>query len=97
MICRKCGVDKPLEEFSASCLRYSDHICMICHREKCRQYRLENKDRLRVTYRKWRLNHKEHERERFRKARSENKETIRERNRLSRDPRRGNDETIKIS
>ena len=78
--CRKCGVEKPHDEFSKS-KNKKDGLrgnCKPCHREYAKKYRQENRERVLETQKKWREKSREHSREYAKKYRQENRERIRE-------------------
>lgn len=47
-ICKKCGIEKPLDSFSTYSQNRNWHhgICIVCERAKAKQYREENKEKL---------------------------------------------------
>ena len=82
-VCRKCGQEKPLEEFVKNknlALGYS-YICKQCKAEQSRKRYAANPEKVLERNRKWRAANPEKERERKRKWRAANLEKVLERNR----------------
>ena len=82
-VCRKCGQEKPLEEFTKDkeCVLGHSHICKQCKAEQSRKYRAANPEKYREQFRKYRAANPEKCREQFRKYRAANPEKYRERSR----------------
>ena len=77
-VCRKCGQEKPLEEFVKDKTRelgYS-YTCKHCRREHACKYRAENHEKVLERTRKWRVDNPEKVREYDRKYRADNHEKI---------------------
>ena len=77
-VCRKCGQEKPLEEFVKDKTRelgYSD-TCNHCRREHACKYRADNHEKVLERTRKWRVDNPEKVREYDRKYRADNHEKI---------------------
>lgn len=55
-VCRKCGQEKPLEEFAKNkeCVLGHSHICKQCKAEQSRKYYAANSEKAREKHRKWR-------------------------------------------
>lgn len=89
-ICRKCGQEKPLEEFSKNkeCVLGHSHICKQCKAEQSRKWQAANSEKARENNRKWHAANSEKARERHRKWREENLEKARkyDRKRYSENP-----------
>ena len=78
-ICKKCGEEKPLEEFckdKAYKFGYI-HTCKYCKSNYDRKYRQENLEKVRDVRRKHYQKNREKELERSRKYRQENSEKVR--------------------
>ena len=86
-VCRKCGQEKPLEEFAKNkgCVLGHSHICKQCKAEQFRKYRAANPEKYRELFRKYRAANPEKCRERSRKYRAANPEKTREYNRKYRE------------
>ena len=86
-VCRKCGQEKPLEEFAKNkeCVLGHSHICKQCKAEQSRKWRAANFEKARENNRKRRAANPEKYRERSRKYRAANPEKIREYNRKYRE------------
>ena len=86
-VCRKCGQEKPLEEFAKNkeCVLGHSHICKQCKAEQSRKRRAANPEKYREQFRKYRAANPEKYRERSRKYRAANPEKIREYNRKYRE------------
>ena len=54
-VCRKCGQEKPLEEFAKDkeCVLGHSHICKQCKAERNRKWRAANPEKVREYDRKW--------------------------------------------
>ena len=80
-VCRKCGQEKPLEEFAKNkeCALCYRHTCKQCDRERLRKWRAANPEKMRERTRKWRAANPEKAREYDRKRRAANPEKMRER------------------
>lgn len=72
-VCRKCGQEKPLEEFAKNkgCVLGHSHICKQCKAEQFRKYRAANPEKCRERSRKYRAANPEKTREYNRKYREE--------------------------
>lgn len=77
-VCRKCGQEKPLEEFAKNkeCVLGHSHICKQCRREHACKYRADNHEKVLERTRKWRVDNPEKVREYDRKYRADNHEKI---------------------
>ena len=55
-VCRKCGQEKPLEEFAKDkeCVLGHSHICKQCKAEQSRKWHAANFEKAREKHRKWR-------------------------------------------
>ena len=55
-VCRKCGQEKPLEEFAKNkeCVLGHSHICKQCKAEQSRKWHAANSEKAREKHRKWR-------------------------------------------
>ena len=55
-VCRKCGQEKPLEEFvkNKTCALDHGHTCKQCKAEQRRKWRAANPEKVRELNRKWR-------------------------------------------
>lgn len=86
-VCRKCGQEKPLEEFAKNkeCVLGHSHICKQCKAEQSRKWHAANFEKARENNRKRRAANPEKYREQFRKRRAANPEKIREYNRKYRE------------
>lgn len=86
-VCRKCGQEKPLEEFAKNkeCVLGHSHICKQCKAEQSRKWHAANPEKYREQSRKYRAANPEKCREQFRKYRAANPEKIREYNRKYRE------------
>lgn len=82
-VCRKCGQEKPLEEFAKNkeCVLGHSHICKQCKAEQSRKRHAANPEKYREQFRKYRAANPEKCREQFRKYRTANPEKYRERSR----------------
>ena len=82
-VCRKCGQEKPLEEFVKDKTRALGHrhTCKQCNAERKRKWRAANPEKVLEYKRKWRAANPEKMREYNRKQYAANPEKIRERNR----------------
>jgi hypothetical protein len=82
-VCRKCGQEKPLEEFAKNkeCVLGHSHICKQCKAEQSRKWHAANPEKYREQLRKYRAANPEKCREQFRKYRAANPEKYRERSR----------------
>lgn len=78
-VCRKCGQEKPLEEFAKNkeCVLGHSHICKQCKAEQSRKWHAANFEKARENNRKRRAANPEKYRERSRKYRAANPEKIR--------------------
>lgn len=78
--CRKCGQEKPLEEFAKNkeCVLGHSHICKQCKAEQSRKWHAANFEKARENNRKWHAANFEKAREKHRKWRAANPEKIRE-------------------
>ena len=72
-VCRKCGQEKPLEEFvkDKTCALDHGHTCKQCKAEQRRKWRAANPEKVRELKRKWRAANSEKVREYDRKYREE--------------------------
>lgn len=54
-VCRKCGQEKPLEEFAKNkeCVLGHSHICKQCKAEQSRKWHAANFEKARENNRKW--------------------------------------------
>ena len=79
-VCRKCGQEKPLEEFAKNkeCALCYRHTCKQCDRERLRKWRAANPEKAREYDRKRRAANTEKMRERFRKWYAANPDKMRE-------------------
>ena len=79
-VCRKCGQEKPLEEFAKNkeCVLGHSHICKQCKAEQSRKRHAANPEKYREQFRKYRAANPEKCREQFRKYRAANPEKCRE-------------------
>ena len=79
-VCRKCGQEKPLEEFvkDKTCALDHGHTCKQCKAEQRRKWRAANPEKVRELKRKWRAANSEKVREYDRKYRAANPEKARE-------------------
>lgn len=70
-VCRKCGQEKPLEEFAKNkeCVLGHSHICKQCKAEQSRKWHAANFEKAREKHRKWRAANLEKCREYDRKKR----------------------------
>ena len=86
-VCRKCGQEKPLEEFAKNkeCVLGHSHICKQCKAEQSRKRHAANPEKYREQFRKYRAANPEKCRERSRKYRAANPEKTREYNRKYRE------------
>lgn len=86
-VCRKCGQEKPLEEFAKNkeCVLGHSHICKQCKAEQSRKWHAANPEKYREQLRKYRAANPEKYRERSRKYRAANPEKTREYNRKYRE------------
>lgn len=86
-VCRKCGQEKPLEEFAKNkeCVLGHSHICKQCKAEQSRKWHAANPEKCREQSRKYRAANPEKYRERSRKYRAANPEKTREYNRKYRE------------
>lgn len=75
-VCRKCGQEKPLEEFAKNkeCVLGHSHTCKHCKREHACKYRADNHEKVLERTRKWRVDNPEKVREYDRKYRADNHE-----------------------
>ena len=82
-VCRKCGQEKPLEEFAKNkeCVLGHSHICKQCKAEQSRKWHAANPEKYREQFRKYRAANPEKCREQSRKYRAANPEKYRERSR----------------
>ena len=82
-VCRKCGQEKPLEEFAKNkeCVLGHSHICKQCKAEQSRKWHAANPEKYRERSRKYRAANPEKCREQSRKYRAANPEKYRERSR----------------
>lgn len=78
-VCRKCGQEKPLEEFAKNkeCVLGHSHICKQCKAEQFRKWHAANFEKAREKHRKWRAANLEKAREKHRKWRAANLEKYR--------------------
>ena len=79
-VCRKCGQEKPLEEFAKNkeCVLGHSHICKQCKAEQSRKWHAANFEKARENNRKWRAANLEKCREYDRKYYAANSEKCRE-------------------
>ena len=79
-VCRKCGQEKPLEEFAKNkgCVLGRTHTCKQCEAERYRKWRAANSEKRWEYNRKWRAANPEKRWEYNRKWRAANPEKIRE-------------------
>ena len=79
-VCRKCGQEKPLEEFAKNkeCVLGHSHICKQCKAEQSRKWHAANFEKAREKHRKWRAANLEKCREYDRKYYAANSEKCRE-------------------
>ena len=72
-VCRKCGQEKPLEEFAKNkeCVLGHSHICKQCKAEQSRKRHAANPEKYRERSRKYRAANPEKYREYNRKYREE--------------------------
>lgn len=77
-VCRKCGQEKPLEEFvkDKTCELGYSYTCKHCRREHACKYRADNHEKVLERTRKWRVDNPEKVREYDRKYRADNHEKI---------------------
>lgn len=82
-VCRKCGQEKPLEEFAKDkeCVLGHSHICKQCKAERNRKWRAANPEKAREYKRKRYAANPEKVREYNRKWCAANPEKVLERNR----------------
>lgn len=82
-VCRKCGQEKPLEEFAKNkeCVLGRTHTCKQCKAEKSRKWREANLEKARESVRKWRASNRERGLVYARKYYASNPEKVRERHR----------------
>ena len=82
-VCRKCGQEKPLEEFAKNkeCVLGHSHICKQCKAEQSRKWHAANFEKARENNRKWHAANFEKAREKHRKWRAANFEKAREKHR----------------
>ena len=78
-VCRKCGQEKPLEEFAKNkeCVLGHSHICQQCKAEQSRKWHAANFEKARENNRKWHAANFEKAREKHRKWRAANLEKCR--------------------
>lgn len=78
-VCRKCGQEKPLEEFAKNkeCVLGHSHICKQCKAEQSRKWHAANFEKARENNRKWHAANSEKAREKHRKWRAANLEKYR--------------------
>ncbi len=78
-VCRKCGQEKPLEEFAKNkeCVLGHSHICKQCKAEQSRKWHAANFEKARENNRKWHAANFEKAREKHRKWRAANLEKCR--------------------
>jgi len=74
--CSKCGETKPIDEFVKN-----GNICLICHRQFQKEYRLKNPDKIKEWHRKYRHKNKDKINEQGKKYYLKNKNKINERER----------------
>lgn len=69
-VCRKCGQEKPLEEFAKNkgCVLGRTHTCKQCEAERYRKWRAANSEKRWEYNRKWRAANPEKVREWARKS-----------------------------
>lgn len=79
-VCRKCGQEKPLEEFAKNkgCVLGRTHTCKQCEAERYRKWRAANSEKRWEYNRKWRAANPEKRWEYNRKWRAANPEKVRE-------------------
>jgi len=82
-VCRKCGQEKPLEEFAKNkeCVLGHSHICKQCKAEQSRKWHAANFEKARENNRKWHAANFEKRREYARKYYAANSEKVREKHR----------------
>lgn len=80
-VCRKCGQEKPLEEFAKNkgCVLGRTHTCKQCEAERYRKWRAANSEKRWEYNRKWRAANPEKIREIRHKWREANTEKERQR------------------
>ena len=79
-VCRKCGQEKPLEEFAnKGCVLGRTHTCKQCEAERYRKWRAANSEKRWEYNRKWRAANPEKIREIRHKWREANTEKERQR------------------
>jgi hypothetical protein len=78
-VCRKCGVEKPIEEFNKN-KNHKDGLANQC-KECARLYRIENKEKSAAYGKEYRKNNKEKVRARHKKYVAENAEKVKQRKR----------------
>lgn len=80
-VCRKCGQEKPLEEFAKNkgCVLGRTHTCKQCEAERYRKWRAANSEKRWEYNRKWRAANPEKIREIHHKWREANTEKERQR------------------
>lgn len=78
-VCRKCGQEKPLEEFAKNkdCVLGHSHICKQCKAEQSRKWHAANFEKARENNRKYYAANSEKAREKHRKWRAANLEKYR--------------------
>lgn len=78
-VCRKCGQEKPLEEFAKNkeCVLGHSHICKQCKAEQSRKWHAANSEKCREYARKYYAANSEKAREKHRKWRAANLEKYR--------------------
>lgn len=78
-VCRKCGQEKPLEEFAKNkeCVLGHSHICKQCKAEQSRKWHAANFEKCREYARKYYAANSEKAREKHRKWRAANLEKYR--------------------
>lgn len=82
-VCRKCGQEKPLEEFAKNkeCVLGHNHICKQCKAEQSRKWHAANFEKARENNRKYYAANSEKCREYARKYYAANSEKAREKHR----------------
>lgn len=78
-VCRKCGQEKPLEEFAKNkeCVLGHSHICKQCKAEQSRKWHAANSEKCREYARKYYAANSEKARKKHRKWRAANLEKYR--------------------
>jgi len=92
-LCKKCGEEKPLEEFSKHPFGHR-HTCFICMREhdkiRSREYRKNNPEISRAAARNWRINNSKKMKATIKKWEKNNPEKIKAKRKRMRDKNKNN-------